>query len=155
MSYGHPQQAAQYKAQQIQTATQEEILILLYEGAIRFLVIAKKAIEAKDIEKANTHLIKAQNIITEFMASLDMEVGGEVAKNLFKLYDYFIYRLVEANFKKDTVMVDEVIDHLRALKQTWEEAIEIAKKEKFGDIKSNVISANVGEDGYAKRHYDA
>jgi flagellar secretion chaperone FliS len=102
---------------------------MLYDGAIRFLLIAKKAHEAKDWEKYNNHLIKAQHIVLEFMNSLDMEVGGEMAVNLFRLYEYLHYRLVQANIKKDVAMVDEVLDHLRNLKSTWEEAIRLASKE--------------------------
>lgn len=131
-AYGNPgygQQAKQYKTQQIQTATPEEILILLYEGAIRFLAISRKAIEAEDLEKAHNHLIKTQRIITELMLSLDMDIGGDVAQNLYSLYDYLHYRLVQANLKKDVTMIDEVLDHLRALKQTWEQAIKIAARE--------------------------
>lgn len=132
-SPGNPyaqQYAKQYKAQEIQTASQEEILILLYDGAIRFLKIAKKAMGSKDIEKSHNHLIKTQRIITEFMMSLDMEIGGELAQNLYRLYDYLHYRLVQANIKKDTGMVDEVIDHLIDLRATWKEAIKKAAEEK-------------------------
>ena len=74
----YAKQAAQYQKQAIETASPEEILIMLYDGAIRFLIIAKKAFEQKDWEKYNRHLIKSQNIILEFMNSLDMEVGGDM-----------------------------------------------------------------------------
>jgi flagellar protein FliS len=123
-------QAEEYKKNQIETATPEEILIMLYEGAIRFLILAKKAQTANDIEKYNKYLLKAQAIVREFMDSLDMELGGEMATNLYRLYEYLHYRLVQANIKKDVAMIDEVLDHLRSLKSTWEEAIRIAKQEK-------------------------
>lgn len=127
-AYG--KQAQQYKQQQIETASPEEILILLYEGAIRFLMIAKKGLAENDIQKFHNHLLKSQNIITEFMSSLDMDMGGEVASNLFNLYEYLHYRLVQANLKKDAAMIDEVLDHLRKLKETWVEAIKIAQQER-------------------------
>jgi len=120
--------AAQYKRQQIESASPEEILILLYEGAIRFLLLSKKGMEENNIEKSHNNLIKAQNIISEFMNSLDMEIGGEIAVNLYRLYEYLHYRLVQANINKDTGMVDEVLSHLRSLKETWEEAIQIARR---------------------------
>lgn len=129
------QQAKQYKAQQIQTASQEEILIMLYEGAIRFLVVAKKAHEKNDIETFHTNLMKTQEIILEFMVSLDVEIGGEVAKNLLSLYEYLHYRLVQANIHKDMVMIDEVLEHLRQLKKTWEEAIVLAAAENAQELK--------------------
>jgi flagellar protein FliS len=130
----YAKQAEQYKKNQIETATPEEILIMLYEGAIRFSLIAKKAIAAQDTEKANANLIKAQHIVREFMDSLDMEIGGEMALNLYRLYEYLHYRLVQANIKKDVAIIDEVLDHLRSLKTTWEEAILIAKKERNGTV---------------------
>ncbi|MBY0404966.1 MAG: flagellar export chaperone FliS [Cyanobacteria bacterium] len=129
MLNGYANQAKQYKQQQIETASQEELLILLFEGAIRFLNIAKVAHSEKNIEKYHNNLLKAQRILTEFMSSLDMELGGEIAKNLFNLYEYLHYQLVQANIKKDVTMIDEVLNHLRQLKGTWEEAIRIAQQE--------------------------
>ncbi len=104
----YARQARQYKQQQIETASPEEILIMLYEGAIRFLVIAKKSLDQKDIETFHNNLLRAQHIIIEFMTSLDMELGGEMATNLYNLYEYLHYRLVQANIQKDVVMIDEV-----------------------------------------------
>lgn len=126
----YARQAQQYKEQAVQTATPEEILIMLYDGAIRFLMTARKAMEGGDIEKSHNHLIKTQRIITELMCSLDIEIGGEAAKNLYRLYDYLHYRLVEANLRKDVTMVDEVLGHLRSLRDTWRQAIEIALRER-------------------------
>lgn len=124
----------QYKRAQVQTATPEQILIMLYDGAIKFLNQAKLHINNKDIEQSHVNIIKAQRIITEFMSSLDMELGGEMAKNLFNLYEYLHYRLVQANIKKDIAAIDEVLEHLRSLKGTWEEAIKIAAKEKDSSV---------------------
>lgn len=120
----------QYKKAQVETATPEQILIMLYDGAIRFLNQAKVHIQNKDIEQSHINIIKAQRIITEFMSSLDMELGGEMAQNLFNLYEYLHYRLVQANIKKDLEALEEVLVHLRSLKATWEEAIKIAAREK-------------------------
>ncbi len=169
MSYGPPQhsaagnQANQYKTQQILTATQEEIMLMLYDGAIKFLMIAKKAMAAGDIQKAHDHLLKTQNIISEFMATLDMEIGGEVAKNLYSLYDYYNYRLVQANMNRDTAMIDEVLGHLRDLKKTWEEAVVIAAKEKaaeksgdaYSELQNGLISKSDAGENYSPRSYDA
>lgn len=126
----YAKQAASYKRNQIETATPEEILIMLYEGAIRFLVLTKKAKEENDLEKFHVNIIRAQHIIREFMHSLDLEIGGEMAANLYNLYEYLHYRLVQANLKKEVEVVDEVLDHLRKLKTTWEEAIRIAHQER-------------------------
>lgn len=149
------QQAQQYKKQQIETATQEEILILLYDGAIRFLVVAKKAYEKKDIETFHRNIMKSQEIILEFMVSLDIEVGGEVAKNLLSLYEYLHYRLVQANIHKDMVMIDEVLKHLRQLKATWEEAIVIAANEQGQELKLITTVDNESDPSDEPRSYSA
>jgi flagellar protein FliS len=119
----------QYKKAQVQTASPEQILIMLYDGAIRFLNQAKVHIQNKNIEQSHVNIVKAQRILTEFMSSLDMDLGGDMAKNLFNLYEYLHYRLVQANIKKDLEAIDEVLEHLRSLKGTWEEAIKIAARE--------------------------
>ncbi|OLA94296.1 MAG: flagellar export chaperone FliS [Candidatus Melainabacteria bacterium LEY3_CP_29_8] len=117
-----------YLKNQIETSSPEQILILLYDGAIKFLNQAKIGIQNKDIELTHNNLIKAQNIISELRDTLDMEIGGELANNLYSLYNYFNRRLVQANIKKEVEPVDEVLEHLRGLRDTWKQAI-IKKRE--------------------------
>ncbi|OGI17790.1 MAG: flagellar export chaperone FliS [Candidatus Melainabacteria bacterium RIFOXYA2_FULL_32_9] len=123
----------QYQQTEVQTASPEKLLIMLYDGAIQFLNKAKVGIANKNIEEIHNNIIGAQKIISEFMNTLDIKVGGEVAQNLYNLYEYLHYRLVQANIKKDADMVDEVLTHLKDLKKTWEEAIRIAAREKIRD----------------------
>ncbi len=119
----------QYQQSQIQTASPEKILIMLYDGAIQFLNKALKAMEEGNIQESHNNNVSAQNIIIEFMNTLDMDIGGDVAKNLYSLYEYLHHKLVYANINKDSDAVKEVLLHLKELKQTWEEAIKIAQKE--------------------------
>jgi len=133
----------QYQTNQIQTASPERILIMLYDGAIQFLNKAKKEIENKNIQEIHNNIIGAEKIIAEFMNTLDMDIGGETAVNLYRLYEYLHFRLVEANMKKDVAMVDEVIIHLKDLKQTWEEAIRITNREKAS---INILDDDEDED---------
>ncbi len=114
----------QYKQTQVETAPREQILLMLYDGAVKFLHLAKQGFAEKNIEKIHNNIVKAQNIITEFQATLDMENGGTFAKNLFSLYDYLNRRLLEANIKKREDYLDEVIRHVTALRDTWREAIQ-------------------------------
>lgn len=118
-----------YKNQEIQTASQEQILIMLYDGAIRFLHTAIASAKDNNMEKFHNNVVKTQRIIMEFMTTLDVNMGGEMAQNLFQLYEYLHYRLIQANLKKDVTMVEEVLAHLEELKKTWEEAIMLAKQE--------------------------
>lgn len=121
--------AKQYQEQQIITASKEQLLIMLYDGAIRFAKTAKKAILVQDYEKSNHFLIKTQRIITEFMGSLDLKNGNDTTQQLFLLYEYLHHQLVQANIQKNTDLVDDVLEHLVDLRKTWVTAIEIAQQE--------------------------
>ena len=113
-----------YQQAQVETAPREQILLMLYDGAVKFLLLAKQGFKEKNIEKIHNNIVRAQSIITEFQATLDMENGGTFAKNLFSLYDYLNRRLLEANIKKREDYLDEVIRHVTALRDTWREAIQ-------------------------------
>ncbi len=123
------QYVKQYKKSSIETASKEQILIMLYDGAIQFLNKAKIAINNREIENAHNNLISAQNILQEFIDSMDREVAPQLAENLISLYEYFIRRLIQANIKKQTEPIDEVLKFLKSLKATWEQAIVLAQKE--------------------------
>ncbi len=111
----------QYRSTQIETASPERLLVMLYDAAIGALSGARAAIVGKRREEANRYFVKAQAIITELQGSLDLSVG-EVAKSLFALYEYFNRRLIEANLKQDEAGVEEVLGHLRDLRSAWKEA---------------------------------
>lgn len=109
-----------YRQQQINTASQDKLLLMLFDGAIRFCNQARMALENKKYDEANTNLLKAQNIIQEFMITLNMDY--EISHNLYYLYDYLYRRLVEANMKKDQAILEEVKGFLTELRQTFAEA---------------------------------
>lgn len=111
-----------YKKVKIETASQGKLILLLYEGAIRFLNHAKLSLEDKRYDVVNNNLIKAQDILTELMLSLNMGVG-EIAKNLYSLYDFMYRKLIEANIKKDSGLITEIRDMLQELKGAWEQGI--------------------------------
>lgn len=112
----------QYKQTSIETASPEKLILMLYDGAIKFINQAKIYMDEKNIEETNKALIKTQNIISELIIGLNMDTG-EIARNLYNLYDYFQRRLVEANTKKDTHILDEVLGYLEELRDTWAEAV--------------------------------
>jgi flagellar protein FliS len=130
-----------YKNMQVQTATPGQLILMLYEGAIKFCKMSKKFIEEKNYMDANKYLIKTQDIVTELMISLDMKAGGEIARNLYSLYDYMLRRLLDANMKKDIEVVDEVQKMIEELKDAWAEALK-----KTGGVKPTVTPAG----GYLK-----
>jgi flagellar protein FliS len=120
-----------YKTAQYSTASPEQLLLMLYEGAIKYARQAQKDMEERNVEAANNKLKKTEDIISELMVSLNMDEGGEIAQNLYNLYDYMNRRLIQANIRKDPGLVDEVINLLTSLKESWEEAI--------GRVRSQVI----------------
>lgn len=144
-------QAGQYQKQQVETASPEQLMLMLFDGAIRFLVQAKKGLEAKDYEASNDNLQKAQRIIQEFICTLDFEIGGDVARELYRLYEYLHYRLVQANIKRDVSMVEEVLTHMRDLRKTWGEAVRIAKAEAAngGNVEASGEAAHDGNTSHA------
>lgn len=129
----------QYKKNEIETASPEKILILLYDGAIRFLIKAKSAMAENDIQETHNNLVACQNIILEFMNAIDMENGGDLAQKLYNLYDYFYNTLVQANMKKDVKKVNEILEHLKSLRETWLKAINIANAEKAKNGENSLI----------------
>lgn len=115
-----------YKDTEIQTADQGKLIIMLYDGAIRFLNIAIDNMDFKKYDIVNNNIVKAQDIITELMLSLNMDQGGEIAQNLFNIYAYIKKRLLEGNIDKDPKILQEVLKHLTNLRSAWEEAIKKA-----------------------------
>lgn len=124
-----PSPYLQYQQQQAYTSPQDKLLLMLYDGAIKFCHQAKRAIQNKQTEDAHHYILKAEKIIEEFMITLDMRY--EVAHKLYALYEYMYRRLVEANVKKDTEIIDEVLDYLSDLRKTWAEASVKANKERM------------------------
>lgn len=110
-----------YKNQQIMTAPPEMLTLMLYNGAIRFVTESIQGIEQGDLQKAHNANLRAQDIVKEFMSTLNMDY--EISKNLFSLYEYMNYRLVQANIKKDKKHLEEVKGMLTEFRDTWMEAM--------------------------------
>lgn len=116
--------ARMYKRKQIESASPGRLIVMLYDAALDNLDKAEEAITgegADRFEKFHNYMMTSQNIITELTVALDMDKGGEIAKNLFRLYDFCNWRLVDGNVKKDTKAIQEVRKVLEVLKSGWEE----------------------------------
>ena len=120
----------QYKNTQIETASQEKLLIMLYDGAIRFTKRAIKGVKEEDYELKNNALNRVQAILSEFQATLDHEQDPELTANLDALYDYMNRRLIEGNVENDTEPIEEVLDMLKELRETWQQAANKLKEER-------------------------
>ncbi len=117
-----------YKNAQYDTASPEKLLIMLYNGALKFGRQGKEALEEEDIELANNRLKRVQAIINELIVTLDREKGGEIADNLYNLYEYMNRRLIQANIRKDPEIVEEVMVLLREIKEGFEVAVKELKQ---------------------------
>ncbi len=127
MSY-NSQALTAYKETRVKTASQGSLIIMLYDEGIKHITLALEGmpegkIEPENIERIHQHILRAQDIITELMASLNMEQGKEIASNLFSLYSFFNQQLFQANMKKDPeplVMIREMMEELR---EAWQQVI--------------------------------
>ena len=115
---------AAYANNRIMTSTPGELRLMLYEGAIKFCNIAVEAMKKKELEKAHVNIIKVENIIMEFQATLKHEYP--VSKDFDQVYSYLMKRLVDANVKKDPEVLEEVLEHLRTMRDTWKEVMRTA-----------------------------
>ena len=123
---------AAYNNSKIQTATPAEMTLLLYEGAIKFTNIAIVAMEKNDVQKAHDNIMKTEKIIEEFQATLDHKYP--VAKDFEAVYSYLLKRLFDANIRKDPEILEEVLRHLRTMRDTWKEVM--AKTANGNNIKT-------------------
>ena len=116
----------QYNNSRVMTASSAELSLMLYEGAIKFCNVAIMGIEDNDIQKAHINIIKAENIIIEFRSTLNHKYP--VSKDFENVYNYIYDSLIEANVKKDKEILEEVLQHLRGMRDTWKEIMRLTKK---------------------------
>jgi flagellar secretion chaperone FliS len=116
-----------YRKVAVQTASPGQLVLMLYDGAIRFLERGLTGFEYKDPlqfnQTINNNVIRAQAIIREMNARVDMEQGRDISENFRRLYNYFNSRLQHANFKKKKEPIEEVLAHLRVLRDGWAEML--------------------------------
>lgn len=118
-----------YKQSSISTATPEELTLMLYNGAIKFMNIAKYSIEKKEMEKAHNSLLRAQDIILELNYSLDMKY--DISKEMRELYEFVMSKLVDGNISKDIKSIEEAIDITSEMRDTWKEVIKHVKQKLY------------------------
>ncbi|MDQ0218399.1 flagellar export chaperone FliS [Peribacillus cavernae] len=127
MATGNPYQA--YQQNSVNTASPGELTLMLYNGCLKFLSQAKKAIETGSIEERNKNIQKAQNIIQELMVTLNMDIA--VSKDLLSLYDYLYRRLVEANLQNDETIIEEVEGFVAEFRDTWKEVVQLNRQKQY------------------------
>ena len=144
-TYGNYQNA--YKKASVNTLDQNKLIIMLYDGAIKNASFAVEHMKSEEIEKVHDCLIKTKNIVTELMATLNMDNGGDIAKNLQSLYSYMFSQLIEANMEKKPEPVIVVIDLLKELRAAW---VQINSKKKPGATKQNATTQGMMQNNQDK-----
>jgi flagellar secretion chaperone FliS len=120
-----------YQNNSVQTASPGELTLMLYNGCLKFIGLARTAIEMKNTEEKNKNLLKAQKIIQELMVTLNMDL--EISTSMMQMYDYINRRLIEANIQGDVVILDEVEDYVLDFRNTWKEVIQINRRLQHGE----------------------
>ncbi|MZQ99734.1 MAG: flagellar export chaperone FliS [Acidaminobacter sp.] len=110
-----------YGGAQVSTAPQKKLILMLYDGVIQNLKAAEAALEVKNLQIAHQKILKGQLIIEELMVTLNFDEGGDIAKDLYKLYEYFHWSLVQANIKKDPTALIEIRQYLEELRGSWQQ----------------------------------
>ncbi len=123
--------ASTYKKNTTATASPGELTLMLYNGCLKFMNQAKKAIESKDIQAKNTNIIKAQNIIRELMVTL--KTDSEIGKNMMRMYDFILNKLVDANTKNDVSALAEAEQFVIEFRDTWKQVVLLDRQKRHGE----------------------
>lgn len=140
--YGRQGHAA-YQNVQVTTTDRGRLLLMMYEGAIKFLKQAKSGLESNDIPKFCRFLSKSQAIIAELMNTLDFEKGGTIARDLDRLYDFMLFYLTEANLYRDGKRIAKVIGLIDTIYSAYKEIIEGEKKGEAAPDEAEVVGEAV------------
>lgn len=146
MTYGPRPNAQHYQSQQILNASAAEQVVMLYDGAIKFCLKAKEAIAEGNIQNRHNNNKRAMEIVSYLQDILDPVQGGDIAKRLQIIYTFLLRRLLEVDFRNDPRICDEVIEHLKVLRGSWEQ---IANQDRMrggassGEGSSGLVTAAV------------
>ncbi len=119
---------AMYANNKVLSASQEELTLMLYDGAVRFSKTAYEAMQNKDVEKSHVHIVKTENIILELQMTLNRKY--EVAKTFDDMYQAIYEKLVFANMKQDTEVLGQAVELIIEMRDLWKEAMLEARKQK-------------------------
>ena len=115
----------QYQASNVNTATPEKLMIMMFDGALQFLQKAKVAIAEGNLKERSINIDGARKIIRELMRTIDLENGNNVSKQLFKLYNKMAMNLIKANVQRNAALIDTVIEDISNIRWGFQKAIEI------------------------------
>ena len=125
-----------YQTVQVTSVDRGRLLVMLYDGCIKFLKLSKEGLEQKDPAKFARFLSKAQAIISELLVTLDFEKGGKIAQDLDRLYDFMLFHLTEANIEKNPAKIQNVINLVETVAAAYREIVEKQLAEKAEENKA-------------------
>jgi flagellar protein FliS len=125
-----------YLRDAVLTAPPEQLQLMLYDGAIRFVTQAREAVSAKDIEGSHRLLMRAQTVVLEMLKGLNQEIAPALADQMSRLYNFIYRKLVEANINKDLGALDDALGILRYQRETWVMLIDRLRQEATGPAPS-------------------
>lgn len=123
---------AAYQNNSVNTSTPGELTLMLYNGCLKFIEQAKRAMVEEKIEEKNTAIQKAQAIISELMITLDTTIP--VAENMMVLYEFANSRLIDGNIKNDPALLDEASDIIKEFRDTWKQVIQINRQKQYANV---------------------
>lgn len=123
---------AAYQNNSVNTSTPGELTLMLYNGCLKFIEQAKRAMAEEKIEEKNTAIQKAQAIISELMITLDTTIP--VAENMLVLYEFANSRLIDGNIKNDTALLDEASEIIKEFRDTWKQVIQINRQKQYANV---------------------
>jgi flagellar secretion chaperone FliS len=129
MALNNPYQS--YQLSSVNTASPGELTLMLYNGCLKFINLAKHAVNQNDIETKNTNIIKAQKIVQELMVTLNMDIA--ISQNMMSLYDYINRRLIEANIKNEVAILEEIEGLVTEFRDTWKQVIQVNRQKQFAE----------------------
>jgi flagellar protein FliS len=118
-----------YRKVNVETASQGKLVVMLFNGAIQRAEEAKRQLSRGKTEGVHNNLLRAQDIIAELRGALNMKSGGDLARNLDRVYEYFQHLLIKANIRKEVAPLDEAVEHLTAMRDTWQQAFDKLTRE--------------------------
>ena len=136
MAQGYGQYTKVYQKAAVSTLDQKKMIVLLYDGAIKYLSIAANKMNGGDAYEAHTNIIRGKSIVAELLASLDMDAGGDIALNLQRLYAYMFNTLIDANMQRNVDLINEVIELLKQLREAWK-VVDSPKQAAAGQNQAN------------------
>lgn len=130
-----------YKKNQVQTISQEKLVLMLYDGAVKFTSNAIYALDEENLETGNKCFLRAQDILLELMSGVNWETG-QVAESFYSLYEYMHHCLMQANIKKDKGMAENVLNMLKELRDAWAQMLSQGSGTKDYSTQKGQISAS-------------